>query len=235
MTRPRLLDLFAGAGGCAVGYHRAGFDVTGVDNEPHPDYPFELVQADALAVLRNGGSGWSRGGRFVALRDFDVIHASPPCPRYSTMTGPRRDEHPDLIPVVRDLLTAWGGTYIIENVEGARRVMRHPVKLCGSSFGLRVRRHRYFESNGPLLWSMPCDHTAQGNPVGVYGDHPDSKLYLRGNGTRRGAKAVSIEDAQDALGIDWITTWDDLADAIPPAFTEFLGSQLLEHLSVVAA
>lgn len=101
MSRPRLLDLFSGAGGCSVGYHRAGFDVTGVDIEPHADYPFDFIVADAMEVLR---------GNVVDLDSFDAIHASPPCPRYSTVTpASTRDQHPDLLPPSRELLMEWGG------------------------------------------------------------------------------------------------------------------------------
>lgn len=215
----RLLDVFSGAGGCSVGYARAGFEVTGVDNKPHPDYPFELIVADALDVLAD-----------VALLDqFDAVAASPPCPAYSTIT-PDQSKHPRLIAPVRELLRNWGGPYVIENVPGAARSLINPVKVCGSAFGLAVRRHRFFESNE---WLIPteCYHEVQGTPVGVYGKHPEVRNYLRpGDGTRRGDRAKSVEHAQAALGIDWMTDWDDLTDAIPPAYTEFLGSQLLSAL-----
>lgn len=222
--RPRLLDLFAGAGGCSVGYHRAGFDVVGVDIERHDDYPFELIVDDAVKYL----------AAIVATdnRDFDVIHASPPCPRYSVATpAETRDKHPDLVPVIRELLHMWGGPYVIENVPGAP--LDHPVMLCGSAFGLRVRRHRLFESNA-FLMSPGCYH--DGKPVvGVYGDHADQRQHFRPDGTARGTKATSVADAQDALGIDWMTRWEDLADSIPPAMTEHIGTQLLDQLEERAA
>lgn len=141
--RPLLLDLFCGAGGAAEGYHRAGFDVVGIDINPQPRYPFRFIQGDALDV-----SLWPVG--------VDVIHASPPCQALSTQT-PDKSKHLNLIPATRDVLVGSGLPYVIENVEGARRSMVDPIRLCGSSFGLDVRRHRYFESNVDLQ-GVACDH-----------------------------------------------------------------------------
>ena len=218
----KILDLFCGAGGAGVGYRRAGFEVVGVDIEPHDDYPFAMKVADAIDVLRGD------------LSSYDAIHASPPCPRYSTATpAANRDNHPDLVEPVRRHLAAWGGPYVIENVPGAP--LDTPVLLCGSMFGLGVRRHRLFETNVPMM-QPACHHELQPEVFGVYGAHADRPGgWLRPNGMSRGLKATSVEHAQEVMGIDWMTRWDDLADAIPPAYTEHIGRELMNHLSEVAA
>lgn len=219
MTKPRVLDLFCGAGGAGEGYRRVGFEVMGVDIEHH-NYPCgTFEQADAMDVLR---------AVVASEHNVDVIHLSPPCQRWSTSTA-NQDKHPDYIAPMRPLLKEWvagGGVYVIENVPRAPLV--DPIRLCGSSFGLMVRRHRMFESNVSLD-TLPCDHKAQGTPVGVYGDHPDSREFLRPDGTRRGAKARTLEEGQRAMGIDWMT-WKDLTEAIPPAYTEYIGRQIMEKV-----
>lgn len=221
--KPRMLDLFCGAGGCSVGYHRAGFDVIGVDIAPHPEYPYTLFIADALDFATD----WLTAG------DYDAVHASPPCPRYSTATpAANRDKHPDLIAPIRHILQTWGGPYVIENVPGAP--LDNPVTLCGSMFDLGVRRHRLFETNVPML-QPECDHATQPQVWGVYGDHGDAKPVTRPDGTSRGNKARNTTHAGEVMGIDWMTKWDDIADAIPPAYTEFLGAQILEHITERAA
>jgi DNA (cytosine-5)-methyltransferase 1 len=217
MSRPVLLDLFCCEGGAAVGYHRAGFDVIGVDKRADvlANYPFPCVQADALNPPFD-------------LGQFDAIHASPPCQAYSTIT---RDKsvHEDLIPPTRDLLAAAGVPYVIENVEGARRSLVNPAKVCGSFFMLDVRRHRYFETNWPLR-PTTCLHGFQGRPVGVYGDHPqDDSHYRRPDGTLRGNKAIDDDHAREVMGMPW-ATWHGCTQAIPPAYTEFIGRQLLDHI-----
>ena len=218
MSRPRLLDLFSGAGGAAVGYDRAGFDVVGVDIAAQPRYPYEFHQGDALTYVAEHWQG------------FDAIHASPPCQRYSTATGSRRDRHPDLIEPVRDLLRWVGLPYVIENVPSAPLLM--PVTLCGSAFGLRVRRHRAFESSEGIAGTL-CYHAEQGTPVGVYGQHADRKQHLRPDGTQRGTKATTLGHGQRAMGIDWMT-WAELVESIPPAYTSWIGRQLLAALEVAA-
>lgn len=217
-TKPILLDLFCGAGGCSVGYARAGFDVVGVDIEEHPDYPYTFIQMDALEALRR-----------LTLTNVAAIAASPPCPRYSRATpAANREKHPDLVEPVRDLLIESGKPYVIENVPGAP--LLDPAVYCGSSFALRVRRHRLFESNVKVV-APACDHKSQGQPLGVYGQHADRPGgWARPNGKSRGLKATSVEEAQKAMGIDWMSKWHDLADAIPPAYTEHIGRQLIEQL-----
>jgi C-5 cytosine-specific DNA methylase len=228
--RPRLLDLFCGAGGAAVGYHRAGFDVTGVDIKPQPHYPFEFDQSDALDYM-----GWFCGDEPSPDSDccgghqrFDAIHASPPCQRWSTKTT-SPDGHPDLITPLRPLLEATGLPYVIENVPEAP--LLDPITLCGSSFALGVERHRCFESNLPLL-SMPCAHGQQPKRYRLY-DH--GRWYLSrivhvfGTGGGKGR-----EHWQEAMGIDWTNDTDELREAIPPAYTELIGHQLLQHLKVAA-
>lgn len=211
---PRLLDLFSGAGGAAVGYARAGFEVVGVDHVAQPRYPFEFIQADALSPP-------------VDLEDFDVIHASPPCQAYSAgarMRNGYAKEHPKLIEPVRAILRASGKPYVIENVREAP--LLNPTVLCGSSFGLQVRRHRGFESN-VLLMSHPCQHYLQEVVVGVYGSHPEASVIRKGHPAIR---AKTIEHAQEAMGMPWVQEWHGLKEAIPPAFTEHVGEQLMQAL-----
>ena len=230
--RPRLLDLFCGAGGCSVGYERAGFDVVGVDIKLQPRYPFEFHRADALHALRcllKGGAV----GRW-RLNDFDAIHASPPCPRYSDITGVsgNRDDHPDMIAPVRALLRRIGLPYVIENVEGSP--LENPIRLCGTSFPeLRVIRHRRFECSFPVM-APPCGR----HPL-LYvpdkrrphqGEQDEMTAFVSVTGGGNCSKAA----AAGAMGIDWMTK-DELNDAIPPAFTEHIGGYLMAALEIEEA
>jgi len=217
MNRPILLDLFCGAGGAAMGYHRAGFDVVGVDINPQPHYPFEFHQADALTFPLDG---------------FDAIHASPPCQPFTRGQALRRgkvSEKPDLVASTRDRLNG-GPPWVIENVPGAP--LLNPVVLCGSMFGLAVRRHRLFES--PIFLTQPCEcrHREQGRPVGVYhkmGDQVKGINHKNGQIVYGGRTAASVEEGGAAMGIDWMT-WPELRESIPPAYTEFVGARLLAAL-----
>lgn len=196
-----------------MGLHRAGFDVTGVDIRPQPKYPFRFVQADALKPPFD-------------LSSFDFIWASPPCQAYTGMQNintraPKRD-HPRLIEPVREMLVASGVPYAIENVPGAP--LRDPLMLCGSMFGLKVRRHRLFECS---FWALrpPCQHGRE-SPIAVYGDHPQQP----GDKTMRVNRARNLPEGQDAMGIDWMD-WRPLTQAIPPAYGEFIGRAALTALS----
>ena len=228
MSRPLLLDLFCGAGGCSVGYDRAGFDVVGVDIDPHPDYPYTLIVGDALDQLYR---------LTLDSKRLVAIHASPPCQAYTTMSNRARGDWPDLVRPTIDALTGWaswsGGAWVVENVPGARREMPSTsITLHGGMFGLGVDRPRLFASNVMLLAPVA---PRIADPVGVYGNHPDGRrLFTRKDGTSQYA-AKSLEEGCEAMGIDWMTDWRDVAEAIPPAYTEYIGEQLLTHLEAVNA
>jgi DNA (cytosine-5)-methyltransferase 1 len=225
VSKPRLLDLFCGAGGAAMGYHRAGFEVVGVDIKSQPHYPFEFVQSDAIAFL------YAHGPEFAA------IHASPPCQPFTRGQALRRGKasaKPDLVEPTRALLVDTGLPYVIENVPGAP--LLNPMVLCGSMFGLQVRRHRLFESSALLFPPTECRHREQGRPVGVYhtmGDQVKGIDHTTGRLVLGGRTADSVEEGGAAMGIDWMT-WRELAESIPPAYTEWIGRQLLNVLAAAA-
>lgn len=234
MSRPVLLDLFCGAGGSAVGYSRAGWNVVGVDCEAQPNYPYEFFQVDALEVLR----WWNRQPqRYEALRDhgFGAIHASPPCQGYTQLAAVnaklgRKQRHEKLIAETRVLLQATGLPYVIENVVGAPLI--DPVRVCGTSFGLPLRRHRLFESNRPLV-GRECDHGRFTVPRYWTGWRPNGEHRLS-TVVQVYGNAADKHEWPDAMGIDWMT-YDELAEAVPPAYTEFIGRQLIDHLAVSRA
>ncbi len=222
-SRPRLLDLYCGAGGAAVGYHRAGFDIVGVDREPQPDYPFTFVEGDALEYA----------GRHAA--DFAAVHGSPPCQTHSALTKGNRargwvDTHVDMIEATRSLLDAAGRPYVLENVEGSP--LRRDLILCGLQFGLRVFRHRYIELGG---WSVeePLRCTGRAGR----GAHRGYRVAGWRHGVRYegnlvapyghgGSKGTPREWAE-AMGITWTLNRHSLAEAIPPSYTEWIGVRLL--------
>jgi len=208
----KLLDLFCGAGGASMGYKLAGFEVVGIDIKKGKRYPFEYHQRSVLNLTAED------------LKPYDLIHSSPPCQLFSATRHLRnaqgkKSDKLDLIEPTRRLLIESGKPYIIENVVGAPLI--HPVKLCGSSFGLKVRRHRLFESNMPLKGSE-CDHKAQGRPVGIYGS-------MRDEIPNGGRTAESIDEAKEAMDINWMI-WSELVEAIPPAYTRYLGEQAKDYL-----
>jgi DNA (cytosine-5)-methyltransferase 1 len=212
MPTPRLLDLFCGAGGSAVGYHRAGFAVTGVDLAPMPRYPFEVIQVDALTYVAEHG------------HEYDAIHASPPCQGYSIMAHATGRESPRLIAATRDALAATGKPYAIENVALASREMRDYLTLCGTMFGLRVRRHRLFETrpvNCALLPPCTCRHGVRSGRL--VGQMLSGKV-APGRTPRTGLYTES--DRREAIGVPWMTTME-ARQAIPPEYTEWIGRHLL--------
>lgn len=207
----RALDLFCGAGGVSMGLHRAGFDVTGVDIRPQPNYPFTFIQADAL------DSG-------LDLATFDFIAASPPCQAHSKTRAIHGYDYPDLIPQTREMLIASGVPYAIENVPGAP--LQSPIMLCGTMFGLRVIRHRLFETSFPIL-APKCGRHGSTNSHRGYSTGGEF-ITVAGNNYRR------VEGAA-AMGIDWPMTRPELSQAIPPSYAEFIGRAAIQHIGRKAA
>lgn len=216
MSRPLLLDLYCSAGGAAKGYHDAGFDIIGVDIVPQPHYPFPIVIMDALEYLDTQD-----------LSKFTAIHASPECKGYTNCNLSPKHLYKTQIGDVRERLQRIGKPYIIENVAGAQREMINPLMLCGSMFGLRTRRHRFFESNVFLLApGRGCDH--RDTPIAVYGHSvwDSSKEGTARKDGRRRPDSVPVQVGRDTMRIPWMNM-NELAEAIPPAYTEFLGWQLI--------
>jgi len=204
-----MCDLFCGGGGSAVGYKKAGFYyIEGFDIKPQPDYPFESFVEDALAV---------------DLEPYDFIHASPPCQSFSVGTrSANREKHPDLVEPIRQKLIDSGKPYIIENVPGAP--LLSPVVLCGTMFpGLKVFRHRCFESNIPLVVEMKCAHAGHKAKE----RRPDNGDFF----TVAGHNTGTMKEWEDAMGIHWMTKKQTLAEAIPPAYSEYLGKQIIRYIN----
>lgn len=212
---PRLLDLYSCAGGAAMGYHRAGFDVVGVDIVPQPRYPFEFHQTDALAYLAMHG------------HEFDAIHASPPCQDHSSLKS-KHDGHGNgwMLAATIEALEALGKPFVVENVMGAR--FAHNLVLCGSMFGLRVYRHRKFLVSMPRLLALP--------------EHPKHIVKTATKQRQAGWDAglnmsvtgdIGTKNASVAMGIDWMNG-NELSQAIPPAYSEFIGRQLISCLESIS-
>jgi len=206
--RPRLLDLFSGAGGAAMGYHRAGFDVIGVDIAPMPRYPFEFHQGDA---------------RTYPLEGFDAIHASPPCQKFALASKYNGRIYPDLVGPTRDRLVSLPIPWVIENVPGAP--LRPDYKLCGCMFGLeaagvgQLRRERWFETSWQGPEPMPpCQHW--GPPISIAGHGTPTWV-------RKKTGHIRVAVWRQVMGIDWMRR-EELTEAIPPAYTEYVGRRLLE-------
>lgn len=205
-TRPELLDLYCCAGGAGMGYHRAGFNVTGVDIKPQPHYPFKFIQADALEYVAK--YGWM----------YDAIHSSPPCQDYSVTKSLHDNVYPDLVAPTRAALKATGKPYVIENVAGAPLI--EPLILCGTMFGLRVIRHRLFEISPRLYFPpAPCNHVYKTAKRGEFDRGQGGYITVAGHN-------FEVEFARAAMGIDWMTQ-AELAQSIPPAFTQYVGEHLI--------
>lgn len=206
-----------------MGYHRAGFEVIGVDKDPQPDYPFEFIQGDVFEL-------WPSLTKYGWGIHFDAIHASPPCQAYAGLAA-KDGRHEKLIEPTRERLIATELPYVIENIEGAKDALLNPVRLCGSAFGLHVRRHRLFESNLPLAGTY-CAHKGQeirayyGKPGWLAWSPKGAQVQREG---RRPLLRGSVEQAPEDMGIDWMT-WDGLRESIPPAYTEFIGRQIIARI-----
>ena len=198
-----------------MGYHRSGFEVIGVDIRPQPSYPFPFVQADALEPP-------------VDLSRFDLIHASPPCQAFSTSTADR-SRHPDLIAPTRALLEESGRPYVIENVQGAP--LSGYLRLCGSMFGMDIQRHRYFEITFPAWSPGGCNHKAwkTGRARTVTG-HAAGQI---GQFNRHSRKYADLDEARELMGMAWPQTTAEIVEAIPPAYTEWIGRQFMHNHAAV--
>lgn len=213
----RLLDLFCGAGGAGAGYHRAGFEVLGVDINPQPRYPFAFVRADAMTYPLDG---------------FDAVHASPPCQDHSALSGIAGKHGTGwMLAATVERLAASGLAYVVENVPGAH--MPGAFTLCGRSFGIaRLRRHRRFLTSFPVL-VPPCACTRGVQPIGVYGDLSRNDRTMRNSKDGKPRLRAGVQTARDLLACPWMDA-KELTQAIPPAYTQLVGEQLLEHLAVTA-
>lgn len=213
MGKYKLLDLYCGEGGAGFGYHLAGFQVTGVDINQMDNYPFDFIKADAIAILND----------IEFCRQYDVIHASPVCKRYSVMTkcAGTQDEHPDDIDTIRNLLQRIGKPYIIENVPGSP--LKDYVMLCGTMFGLNIVRHRNFECS-PAIYFPPmlCNHSKKVVKHGRKPDRQRNYAAVTGNFS-------DVAFAKESMQINWMRR-DGLSQAIPPKYTEWIGLEMIKFL-----
>lgn len=205
MDKPRLLDLFCGAGGAAMGYSRAGFNIVGVDINPQPRFPFEFHQADALTF---------------PLENFDAIHASPPCQAFTKAKKLQGNLHSDFVTPIRERFQNTNIPWIIENVPGAPLI--NPITLCGAMFDLKVYRHRLFESSFSLIEPLHPEHYLTQPKMG--------RPVTEGDIIQVVGHFSNVPYARRAMGIDWMMQ-HELAESIPPAYTECIGNQLMLHLN----
>ncbi len=215
-----ILDLFCGAGSAAKGYADAGFNIIGVDKEPQKRYPFKFIKEEVFFFMQN----------CFLSHEFDAIHASPPCQKYSKATKEKyKNNHPDYIPELRKILNNTGLSYMIENVPQAPLIPEKTIVLCGTMFDLGVFRHRKFETNFNLMAPSHKKHNGKigdGKYFSVAGGAGRWKSW--GKVHRKISKGTADEWRQ-AMGIDWMTR-KELTQAIPLAYTEFIGKQLKEVL-----
>lgn len=219
----KLLDLFCCGGGAGVGYKRSGFDVVGVDIKNQPEYPNFFIQADAVAYLKAHGNS------------FDAIHASPPCQGYSSHVSSASSKYvptkgkdePMLIGVLREILNEIGKPYVIENVIGARSYMNANLLLCGTMFDLPIARHRLFETNFfiPQPEHPKCKGVAKRFAAKKKWDYRDMSV------TGKGRRAGTSERWKEIMGIDWDLRQSQISEAIPPAYTKYIGCHLNQNLN----
>jgi len=206
----KLLDLFCCEGGAGMGYAMAGFDITGVDINYYSRNPHKLIVGDAMEFLDKHG------------KDFDFIHASPPCQGYSHLTPKdHKEKYPKLIPLLRDLLTKIGKPYVIENVAGAKGELVNPLMLCGSMFKLRCQRHRYFETSFSVIAPRKCDHSRIPLLVTTASKASREKRFILG------MKPKTVKNAPLAYGINWMS-FNGLKECVPPAYTKYIAEHYLE-------
>lgn len=216
-----MLDLYCGGGGCSMGYYQAGFDVRGVDHKPQPDYPFKFILMDAIKYLQ-------RYGKY-----FDVFHASPPCQKYSCSTAPFRKKgkkYADLVDITRKELLKFNKPFIIENVPGSG--IKNDIVLSGHMFGLKILKKRHFELGNFFMLQpgiiKPNGTVNNGDFAQVVGK---GQLKVTGGKQVKFNKGNVLKTWQYAMGIDWITNTNSLSQAIPPAYTEYIGKLLIEYLN----
>ncbi len=206
----KLLDLFCCQGGAGMGYNLAGFDILGIDLHPQPKYPFPFIQADAVQYLHENG------------HLFDFIHASPPCQGYSNLTPTaHKGNHEKLISIIRDELIKLKKPFCIENVAGAKKELINPIMLCGSMFGLRTQRHRFFECNFKISAPSICNHSELPLLVTTASKASREKRF------KLGMQPKTVKNSIQAYGIDWMD-FNGLKECIPPAYTKYIGETFIQ-------